>query len=201
MKAKPLIRLICQSRVYQLSSTPLSENADDTLNYSHPVLRRLPAEPLLDAIYRALDRTPDFSSYPDTKTAAAIPGVKLGARKSKPTEDDRFLKQFGKSPRTTTCGCERSDESSLAQVFTLTSGPGIAEVISASDNRLAALADPAMDPAEAVRDLYWRTLSRPPSAAELEFLSPLLAEPATRRAALEDITWSLINTKEFLLRH
>ena len=201
MKAKPLIRLICQSRTYQLSSTPLPENADDTLNYSHPVVRRLPAEPLLDAIYRALDRTPDFSSYPDTKTASAIPGVKLGARKSKPTEDDRFLKQFGKSPRTTTCGCERSDESSLAQVFTLTSGPGIAEVISASDNRLAALADPAMDPAEAVRDLYWRTLSRPPSAAELEFLSPLLAEPATRRAALEDITWSLINTKEFLLRH
>jgi hypothetical protein len=201
MKAKPLIRLICQSRTWQLSSTPLPENADDSLNYSHSVLRRLPAEPLLDAIYRALDRTPEFSAYPDTKTAAAIPGVKLGTRKSKATEDDRFLKQFGKSPRTTTCGCERSDESSLAQVFTLTSGPGIAEVISASDNRLAALAAPAMDPAEAVRDLYWRTLSRPPSDAELQYLTPLLTDQATRRAALEDITWSLINTKEFLLRH
>ena len=201
MRAKPLIRLIARSHTYQFSSTPLPENADDTLNYSHPVLRRLPAEPLLDAIYRALDRTPAFSSYPDTKTAAAIPGVRLGARKSKPTEDDRFLKQFGKSPRTTTCGCERSDESSLAQVFTLTSGPGIAEVISASDNRLAALAEPAMDPAEAVRDLYWRTLSRPPSETELQYLTPLLTDHATRRAALEDLTWSLINTKEFLLRH
>ncbi len=201
MKAKPLIRLICQSQVYQLSSTPLPENADDSLNYSHPVVRRLPAEPLLDAIYTALDRSPDFSSYPDTKTAAAIPGVKLGGRRAKPTEDDRFLKQFGKSPRTTTCGCERSDESSLAQVFTLTSGPGIAEVIRASDNRLAALTDPAMDPAEAVRDLYWRTLGRPPLEAEVNFLTPLLSDPATRRDALEDIVWSLINTKEFLLRH
>ncbi len=201
MKARPLIRLICQSRVYQLSSTPLPENADDGLNYSHPVLRRLPAEPLLDAIYSALGRNPEFSSYPETKTAAAIPGVRLGARKSKPTEDDRFLKQFGKSPRTTTCGCERSDESSLAQVFTLTSGPGVAELIRDSGNRLTALADSAMDPAEAVRDLYWRALSRPPAPAELEFLTPLLADPDTRRAALEDITWSLINTKEFLLRH
>lgn len=201
MKAKPLIRLICQSRAWQLSSTPLLSNADDALNYSHPILRRLPAEPLLDAIHQALDRTPKFSSYPDTKTAAAIPGVRLGARKSKSTDNDRFLKQFGKSPRTTTCGCERSDESSLAQVFTLTSGPGIADVISASDNRLTALADPKMDPAEAVRDLYWRTLSRPPAEEELQFLTPLLTPPETRRQALEDIVWSLINTKEFLLRH
>ena len=201
MKAKPLIRLICQSRTWQFSSTPLPENEEDTLNHSHPQVRRLPAEPLLDAIHRALDRSPKFANYPDTKTAAAIPGVKLGGRRSSATDNDRFLKQFGKSPRTTTCGCERSDESSLAQVFTLTSGPGVAELIRNPQNRLTALADPAMDPAEALRDLYWRTLSRPPAAAEIAYLTPLLAAPETRRAALEDIVWSLINAKEFLLRH
>jgi Protein of unknown function (DUF1553)/Protein of unknown function (DUF1549) len=201
MKARPLLRLIAQSRTYQLSSTPIPGNADDALNYSHPVVRRLPAEPLLDAIHRALDLTPEFSSYPDTKTAAAIPGVKLGGRRSSATDSDRFLKQFGKSPRTTTCGCERSDESSLAQVFTLTSGPGVARLIGDKANRLTALSDPAMDAAEALRDLYWRTLSRAPSEAELNFLTPLTAAPENRRAALEDITWSLINTKEFLLRH
>ena len=201
MKAKPLIRLICQSRTWQFSSTPLPENEEDTLNHSHPQVRRLPAEPLLDAIHRALDRSPKFANYPDTKTAAAIPGVKLGGRRSSATDNDRFLKQFGKSPRTTTCGCERSDESSLAQVFTLTSGPGVAELIRNPKNRLTALADPAMDPAEALRDLYWRTLSRPPAAADFAYLTPLLAAPETRRAALEDIVWSLINAKEFLLRH
>ena len=201
MKAKPLIRLICQSRSYQLSSTPLPGNADDALNYSHPLPRRLPAEALLDAIYRALERTPDFAAYPDAKTASALPGVRFGARSPKPTESDRFLKQFGKSPRTTTCGCERSDESSLSQVFTLTSGPGIAAAIAAADNRLAALADPFLDPADAVRDLYWRTLSRPPSAVEEQHLAPLLADPSQRRAALEDLAWSLLNAKEFLLRH
>ncbi|MDB6070301.1 MAG: hypothetical protein JWL81_1472 [Verrucomicrobiales bacterium] len=201
MRAKPLLRLICQSRTYQLSSTPLPGNAEDLVNHSHPIPRRLPAEPLLDAIHTALDRVPEFAAYPDTKTASAIPGVKLGGRKMPATENDRFLKQFGKSPRTTTCGCERSDESSLAQVFTLTSGPGVAGVISASDNRLATLTDSAMPPAEAITDLYWRTLSRPPTEAELQFLTPLLTENSTRRAALEDIVWSLINTKEFLLRH
>ncbi len=201
MRSRPLLRLIAQSRTYQLSSTPLPENADDSVNYSHPIVRRLPAEPLLDGIHRALGRAPEFSSYPDTKSAATIPGVRFLGRRAKTTESDRFLKQFGKSPRTTICGCERSDESSLAQVFTLTSGPGVAELIANPTNHLTKLSDPSLDPAEAVQDLYWRTLSRPPSTAELAHLVPLLTDPDTRRASLEDLTWSLINTKEFLLRH
>ncbi len=201
MQAKPLIRLICQSRTWQFSSTPLPGNADDTLNYSHAIPRRLPAESLLDAIHLVLGVPADFSSYPETATAAAIPGVKFGGRKSRPTDDDRFLKEFGKPPRTTTCSCERTDESSLAQVFTLTSGPGVAEALRSPENTLTPLADPALSPADALTDLYWRTLSRPPSAAETDHLAPLLSDPATRRAALEDIAWSLINTKEFLLRH
>jgi hypothetical protein len=164
------------------------------------VLRRLPAEPLLDAIYRALDRTPEFSSYPDTKTAAAIPGVKLGTRKSKATEDDRFLKQFGKSPRTTTCGCERSDESSLAQVFSLTSGPLVDRLLRHKDNHLSRLLNDHASPDAILDDLFWRFLSRTPSPPERDRLLPLLADPSSRRPAMEDLAWSLLNTKEFLLR-
>ncbi|MES2709605.1 MAG: DUF1549 and DUF1553 domain-containing protein [Verrucomicrobiota bacterium] len=201
MKAKPLIRLICQSKTWQRSSTPVPGNVSDTLNYSHPIVRRLPAEPLLDAIHLALDQKPKFASYPEVETAAAIPGVKLSGRRVKPQEDDRFLKQFGKSPRTTTCGCERSDESSLSQVFTLTSGPGVADLIASSSNRLTALAVKDFDQKEAVRDLYWRTLTRAPSEDEMNKLSGLLKNPEDRRITLEDIAWSLINSKEFILRH
>ncbi|RYD29418.1 MAG: DUF1549 domain-containing protein, partial [Verrucomicrobiaceae bacterium] len=158
MKAKPLIRLICQSRAWQRSSIPVPGNVGDTLNYSHPIVRRLPAEPLLDSIHRVLDMKPGFGSYPGVDTASAIPGVLFTGRRSKAREDDRFLKQFGKSPRTTVCGCERSDESSLSQVFTLTSGPGVASLIASSDNRLTALAAKDFDQKEALRDLFWRSL-------------------------------------------
>ncbi|MFN0126844.1 MAG: DUF1549 and DUF1553 domain-containing protein [Verrucomicrobiales bacterium] len=200
-RVRPLIRLICQSRTWHLSSTPRPENADDTVHYSHPVVRRLPAEPLLDAIHQVLNVEPRFGSYPDTSAAAAIPGVRLGGRRSNSTDADLFLKDFGKPPRTTVCGCERSNESSLSQVFTLTSGPGLARLLSHPENRLSALAEAHRDPAASLDELFWATLTRPPAPEESAALLPLLADPATRRAALEDITWSLINAKEFLLRH
>jgi hypothetical protein len=164
-------------------------------------VRRLPAESLLDAIHQVLGAEPEFGNYPETRTAAAIPGVRLGGRKSRSTAADIFLKDFGKPPRTTVCGCERSNESSLSQVFTLTSGPGLARLLRRPDNRLAALADPAVDPSTALDSLYWTALTRPPTGEEKAALVPLLADPAGRRAALEDIAWSLINAKEFLLRH
>jgi len=200
-RARPLIQLICQSRTWQLSSTPMPGNEDDTLNHSHPVVRRLPAEPLLDAIHQVLGLDPVFGSYPASPSASAIPGVRLGGRRNKTTAADRFLKDFGKPPRTTVCGCERSNESSLSQVFTLTSGPGLASLLADPANRLGPLSDPAVEPAEALLELYWTALSRPPTSEETAALTPLLQDPATRRPALEDITWSLINAKEFLLRH
>jgi hypothetical protein len=51
-----------------------------------------------------------------------------------------------------------------------------------------------------VDDLFWRFLSRPPSDAESARFVPLLADSASRRVALEDLAWSLLNAKEFLLR-
>ena len=47
---KALIRLICNSETYQLSSAPNEHNKDDQQNYARFYPRRLQAEVLADAI-------------------------------------------------------------------------------------------------------------------------------------------------------
>ena len=68
-----VLRLICTSRVYQLSIATNEWNADDTLNYSHATARRLPAEVLYDAIHKVTGSTPNIPSVPAGTRAAELP--------------------------------------------------------------------------------------------------------------------------------
>jgi hypothetical protein len=48
-----MFKTICKSRVYQHSVKTNDFNRDDDINYSHAIVRRLPAEVLYDSIHRA----------------------------------------------------------------------------------------------------------------------------------------------------
>ena len=200
-RLKPLLRLICASRTYQLSAVPKATNADDGINFSHALVRRLPAEPLLDAIHASLGEEMHTDSFPGMSRAGQIPGARFITKSRKPSAVELFLKEFGKPPRATACECERSNESSLSQIFTLTSGPGLDQMLRKEDNRLGELIHSGKSAPEVLADLYWHTLSRPPSQAEAAKFVPAIEQAPDRRAALEDIMWGLINAKEFLLRH
>lgn len=50
-------------------------------------------------------------------------------------------------------------------------------------------------------ELYLSALSREPTVAEVDTALAHLAEVKDRRAALEDIFWAVLNTKEFLFQH
>jgi len=200
-RLKPLVRLICNSRTYQLSAEPNATNAGDDINFPRALIRRHSAESLLDAIHAALGAPLENSpAFPDATRATQIPGARFITKSRRPTDAERFLKEFGKPPRSTACDCERTNASSLSQIFTLTSGPGLHKLLRQQDNHLARLLSSATPTANILADLYWRTLSRPPTAAESARLLPLLKDNPDPRPALEDITWSLLNTKEFLLR-
>ena len=51
-----------------------------------------------------------------------------------------------------------------------------------------------------MEELYWSLLTRAPTPAESRIMTAVLASAKDRRAALEDIAWSLLNAKEFVLR-
>jgi hypothetical protein len=196
-----IIRRIMQSSAYQLSSTPNDTNADDTTNYSHTILRRLSAEQLFDSQHQALRVAPRLRGYPAGMRAAQLPGAHTERRRGERISDtDLFLELFGRPQRLLSCECERSMEPTLGQVFQLMSGPVLSQALAQSDNRLAELAARPGAPRGRVEELYWAALTRPPSRRELEIAEQHLLSAEHPRQALEDITWSLLNAKEFLLR-
>src|SRR5262249_41846951 len=59
---KSLVRTICTSQTYQLSSIPNDYNVNDKQNYSRYYPKRLPAEVLLDAIDAVTESKTNFGS-------------------------------------------------------------------------------------------------------------------------------------------
>ena len=198
---KHLVRTIMNSRTYQLSAAPNATNEADEINFSHALIRRLSAEQLFDAMSQAIGATPHFEGFPAGMRAGQLPGVQaVRFRRGTASRDDQFLVLFGKPPRLLTCECERSTETTLGQTFQLVSGPVVNRLLTASDNRLGQLLSSGQSNAAIIDELYWRTLSRPPSAEEQQGAAAYLEKASDARAALEDVLWSLLNAKEFLLR-
>jgi hypothetical protein len=195
------IRLVMNSRTYQLSSTPVPGSEEDAVNYSHVRVRRLGAEQLLDCESQASGVPLEFKSWPVGTRAAQVPTVRVEAagNKRRPGQADLFLRAFGKPPRQLTTECERSCEPAMGQAFQLISGPTTQEFLGEPDNRLGALLGSGKSDREILDELFWTVLTRAPEKAELERFSALLAV-GDKRAALEDILWALLNAKEFVLR-
>ena len=200
-----LVRTIMNSRTYQLSAQPreaqTGETADET-NFSHALVRRLSAEELLDALSQVSGVTADFQGYPAGIRAGQLPGVRAArSGRRRVLQDDQFLVLFGKPPRLLSCECERSTEATLGQAFQLVSGPTINQFLTHSGNRLAQLVSSGRSAAEMVEELFLCSLARFPTADESRSIVVYLEQARDRLAALEDVAWSLVNSKEFLLRH
>jgi len=65
---KKLVKDICMSRTYQLSTKPTPSNEGDTRNFARGPVRRIRAETMLDCISQV------------TETKTQFPGLPLGAR-------------------------------------------------------------------------------------------------------------------------
>jgi hypothetical protein len=196
-----LIRMIMTSRTYQLSAEPARDNADDQLNYSHALPRRLSAEQLLDTQHQVLGVQARFSGYPAGLRAAQLPGGSPVRRNEvKMAGSEKFLAMFGKPARLLACECERSSETTLGQTFQLISSPEINALLTNKENRLTALLASGKSNSDMVAELYWTALSRPPTTRESSEALKLIEHSPDRRTGLEDVAWALLNAKEFVLR-
>jgi hypothetical protein len=196
-----IIRTIMISRTYQLDSRPTETNAADEANFARVLPRRLSAEQLFDSVHTALGVRPNLAGGHDgLARASQIAGPNnVRSGRADPMSPEAFLTQFGRPKRELSCECERAGDTSIGQVFQFISGPVVGAALRDPGNQLSALAK-VTDPAAAVRELYWSLITRAPTADEARVMEALLASARDRRAALEDISWSLLNAKEFVLR-
>jgi hypothetical protein len=188
---RKLIRDICLSRTYQLSSEANSTNEQDERNFSHSGIRRLRAEVLLDCISEA------------TGTRDKFRGLPLGAHAVQIADGattDYFLRTFGRATRETPCSCEVSMEPNLSQALHLINGDTVQGKI-VNGGVVKKMVDAGQDDRTILTGLYVRTLGRAPTDDELKTLTPLLADAAGREKTLEDIFWALLNSKEFMFNH
>jgi hypothetical protein len=189
---KYLMRLILNSRTYQLASATTPRNEKETRFYSHYYARRLPAEVLLDAISQGTGVPDTFPGYPQGLRAVQLPD---------PALKSYFLSLFGRSERVTACACERNGEVTMPQLLHLENGESIVQRVRAADGRLAGLLKAKKSEPEVVEEAFLATLSRRPTDAETAAVMKALAADPNKEEVYRDLFWALLNSKEFAFNH
>lgn len=203
---KDLIRTICNSKTYQLSSEPNQHNEADSQYYARYYPKRLSAEVMLDSMNDVAGAKNSFSKQPLGSRAIALPDDNAN-------KESFFLTVFGRPQMDSACECERTADANLAQSLHLINSDAMQAALTSSSGRAAELAA-ATDRADEdrVHELYLRAVSRVAGPEELQIAlahlkkkrelsaaDPAKLPPATaEKQAFEDILWVLVNTKEFL---
>ena len=185
---KAFTKTLLLSRAYQLSSVPLPANATDEQNFSHAAVKTMPAEVLLDAVCQVTGVPEKFNGWPAGYRAIQVWDNRMPSY---------FFHIFGRPVRYSVCECERGTDPSIAQALHLMNSPEIAAKVQARTGRARKLADSGMPPAAVVDELFLTALSRRPTDAERAQVLDVFAD-GKRRAAVEDVMWALLNSKEFL---
>lgn len=187
-----IIRLIVSSRVYQLSSAPTDGNKDDRQNFARFYARRLIAEVFHDALDQACGTRTNFSGMSGSARAVDLPHEGFGSY---------LLDTFDRPRRVTGCECERSSGATLAQVLLLANSDEIENKLAAGDGRIAKAIAAKAPIADTLEQLYLAAHSRPPNAEERQAAVVYVDSQEDKRKALEDVLWSIINSKEFAFSH
>jgi len=191
---KSLMRLIVQSRTYQLSGQPNATNRGDQMNFSHAVPRALDAAVLLDAISKVTGVKESFASGdqappPWAKAIDTLPDMCPSP----------FMDAYGRNDRATLP--EGKPQPGLAQALHMMTGSTYTEKISKENGRVDRLLKSGATDKQIVEELYLVALSRFPTTGEMVELQTLIHQQSSRREAVESLTWALISSREFAYKH
>lgn len=202
---RKLLRRILNSRVYQLSSIPRSDDKRVAELFAAYPVRRIEAEVLLDMLC-ALTGTKEGYMSPIPEPFTHVPPSDRSVRLADGSITSPFLEMFGRSSRDTGYLLERNNEISDAQRLYLLNSTDLQRRFTTSPKLRALTKGHQARNARAVTEsIYLTLLSRKPTHREIV---AALGDRATAREPgppppqlLEDLVWALVNSKEFLHRH
>ena len=188
-----LMKTIANSRTYQAAIAANEWNENDSANFSHAMPRRLSAEELMDALALATGVRPVFPEAPPDTKAEQLTDPHIGK--------DGFLDLFGRPLRESSCECERRSDLSLPQALNLVNGSTISDAVADSNGRVAKAILSGKADRDVVTELYLASLSRIPTAAELDAGVKYMEGGTGRAGRAQDLLWALVNSKAFLYNY
>lgn len=205
---KWLHRTIAGSRTYQLSSAaPTTDGTKLSAlrrNFAFFQFRRLPAELLVDAVN---DATGSFEEYPAKlylpAKARALEVAGVTNREDQEAALSYAFKIFGRPQRNTDvqCDCERDPQPTIVQTLYLANHPRVRDKIYSDTGRVAQLVARVPENEPRVEELFLATLGRRPIDDERQNCLAYVSQRESSVRAFQDVLWSLLNTREFVLNH
>ncbi len=194
-----IYRLILNSATYQQSAIPRSGHPKAEALFAHYMVRRLDAEVLIDALCGIAGAGESYSSViPEPFTF--IPNRQRTIALADGSITSQFLEMFGRPARDTGLASERNNQPTGAQRLHLLNSTHVQRKLERGE-RLKKLFKAARGRKRAVVIwLYLTILSREPIAVELAIAEKYFKTAGLRNGAV-DLTWALVNSKEFLYKH
>jgi hypothetical protein len=196
-----IYRLILNSRTYQQSSIPRSDRPEAEAMFACYPVRRLDAEVLIDALDKVCGAGEAYTS-PIPEPFTFIPPEERTVELADGSISSAFLELFGRPARDTGLESERDNRPTDAQRLHLLNSSHVQQKIENGQHLRQLVRQAGGDRRRMINSLYLTVLSRNPTEEEIaavqEYAKTKDLSPAQ---AVNDLTWALINTKEFLYRH
>ncbi len=183
-----LIRTICASRTYQMSSRRprgLQPSAGKFIAYA--LTRAMSPDELFDSIVEATGS--------EGRLRAAARGRNLEAVRRDILRQFRFT--FGDDENTDVVDFQGT----IPQALMMLNGELVNRGLVDRDHRLDLVLRTETDPGRRIELIFKSALSRPPNGRERQRFLAHVAKLHDDRGAYEDVFWTLLNSSEFLFSH
>jgi hypothetical protein len=191
---KHLLRTIFNGRAWQLSSAVVPGNEADAANthFARYTTKRLTAEQLADAVDFATGTREKYPGLPPGTRAIQLPDPKVRSY---------LMDVFGRPARQIVCECERTAQPNIAQALHLLNGDFLNKKIADAKGRIEEGIKAKRTSNELIEELYLVTLCRSPRPEEVSKANGWIASAKDQREGLQDLLWTLLNSREFLFNH